>query len=114
MASKDERDQQCKRQQEGEEDSHPLSMGLIALDEEIEHAPAHTAGFLLCGSASGECAMTNQMPLCPVCDGVVYIPSDAMENELVSCAECGTELEIMCLAPIELELAPEVEEDWGE
>jgi alpha-aminoadipate carrier protein LysW len=37
-----------------------------------------------------------------------------MENELLSCPECGTELEIMNLEPIELELAPEVEEDWGE
>ena len=37
-----------------------------------------------------------------------------MENELLSCAECGTELEIMRLDPIELGLAPEVEEDWGE
>lgn len=58
--------------------------------------------------------MTSGRPLCPECDGEVDIPSDAMENELLSCAECGTELEIMNLDPIELELAPEVEEDWGE
>lgn len=58
--------------------------------------------------------MINEPPLCPECDGEVDIPSDAMENELLSCAECGTELEIMSLEPIELELAPEVEEDWGE
>ncbi|MCY4146453.1 MAG: lysine biosynthesis protein LysW [Chloroflexi bacterium] len=53
-------------------------------------------------------------PLCPECDAVVYIPVDAMENELLACAECGSELEIMCLRPLELALAPEVEEDWGE
>ena len=58
--------------------------------------------------------MTRETPLCPECEGEVEIPPDAMENELVSCAECGTELEIMSLEPIELELAPEVEEDWGE
>ncbi|MDE2634908.1 MAG: lysine biosynthesis protein LysW [Chloroflexota bacterium] len=58
--------------------------------------------------------MTSETPLCPECDGEIDIPSDAMENELLSCAECGTELEIMNLDPIELELAPEVEEDWGE
>ena len=40
--------------------------------------------------------------------------ADAMENEFISCAECGAELEIMSLDPIELELAPDVEEDWGE
>ncbi len=58
--------------------------------------------------------MTSASPLCPECEGEVDIPADAMENELVSCPECGTELEIMSLDPMELELAPEVEEDWGE
>jgi len=58
--------------------------------------------------------MNSGRPLCPECEGEVEIPADAMENELVSCAECGTELEIMSLDPMELELAPEVEEDWGE
>lgn len=58
--------------------------------------------------------MTSTTPLCPECDAAVEIPTDAMENELVSCPECGTELEIMKLDPVELELAPEVEEDWGE
>ena len=58
--------------------------------------------------------MTDQTPLCPECDAEVEIPKDAMENELISCSECGSELEIMRLNPIELELAPEVEEDWGE
>jgi len=58
--------------------------------------------------------MTDESPLCPECEGGVEIPTDAMENELVSCPECGAELEIMSLDPMELELAPEVEEDWGE
>ena len=58
--------------------------------------------------------MTSQTPLCPECDAEVEIPADAVENELLSCPECGSELEIMSLDPIELELAPEVEEDWGE
>lgn len=58
--------------------------------------------------------MTSESPLCPECEGEVEIPADAMENELLSCEECGAELEIMSLDPIALELAPEVEEDWGE
>ena len=58
--------------------------------------------------------MTAETPLCPECEAEVEIPADAMENELVSCPECGIELEIMSLEPIELALAPEVEEDWGE
>ncbi len=51
---------------------------------------------------------------CPECDADVAIPTDAMENELISCADCGSELEIVSLNPVQLELAPEVEEDWGE
>ena len=53
-------------------------------------------------------------PLCPECDAEVDIPSDAMENELIACEDCGIELEIMALNPLTLELAPEIEEDWGE
>ncbi len=53
-------------------------------------------------------------PQCPECDAEVPIPADAMENELIACADCGAELEIISLNPVELELAPEVEEDWGE
>ena len=37
-----------------------------------------------------------------------------IKNEIVPCAECGAELEITGLEPLALELAPEVEEDWGE
>jgi alpha-aminoadipate carrier protein LysW len=51
---------------------------------------------------------------CPECDADVAIPADAMENELISCPDCGSELEIINLNPVQLELAPEVEEDWGE
>ena len=58
--------------------------------------------------------MTTTNPACPECDADVEIPSDAMENELISCPECGAELEILSLDPIELDLAPDVEEDWGE
>jgi alpha-aminoadipate carrier protein LysW len=51
---------------------------------------------------------------CPECDGLLAIPADVMENELITCPDCGAELEIISLDPIELDLAPEVEEDWGE
>lgn len=58
--------------------------------------------------------MTQQTPLCPECDADLMIPADAMENELIACMDCGAELEIMSLDPLEIDLAPEVEEDWGE
>ena len=53
-------------------------------------------------------------PTCPECDASVAIPTDAMANELISCPDCGSELEIVSLNPVMLELAPETEEDWGE
>ena len=51
---------------------------------------------------------------CPECAASVTIPANAMQNELLPCPDCGTELEIISLNPVTLERAPEVEEDWGE
>ncbi len=51
---------------------------------------------------------------CPVCEATVNIPADAMQNELIACADCGSELEIISLSPVQLDVAPDVEEDWGE
>ena len=56
--------------------------------------------------------MTN--PTCPSCEAEIQIPANAMENELLACPDCGSELEIISLSPVELDFAPEVEEDWGE
>lgn len=52
--------------------------------------------------------------ICPICEAAVTVPGDAMLNELLSCPDCGTDLEIISLNPVTLEEAPEVEEDWGE
>jgi alpha-aminoadipate carrier protein LysW len=51
---------------------------------------------------------------CPECSADVSIPADALQNELLACPDCGAELEIISLNPVELALAPQVEEDWGE
>jgi alpha-aminoadipate carrier protein LysW len=40
--------------------------------------------------------------------------TNAIEGELVSCPECGTELEVISLNPPTLHAAPSEEEDWGE
>lgn len=58
--------------------------------------------------------MSNPTTTCPECDADVPVPADAMENELIACPDCGAELEIISLDPLEVDLAPEVEEDWGE
>jgi alpha-aminoadipate/glutamate carrier protein LysW len=53
-------------------------------------------------------------PTCPVCGAELLVPANAMKHELFPCQDCGTELEIVNLDPVAVELAPEVEEDWGE
>ena len=50
---------------------------------------------------------------CPECFADVAL-RDVMQNEIVQCAECGTELEVAAIDPVKLEPAPEEEEDWGE
>jgi alpha-aminoadipate carrier protein LysW len=51
---------------------------------------------------------------CPECDAEVTLAADTMESEIVACPDCGAELEVASLEPPTLQLAPEVEEDWGE
>ena len=51
---------------------------------------------------------------CIECAGQVDIPEDVIIGELLVCAECNTEMEVIQLEPLTVELAPEVEEDWGE
>ena len=51
---------------------------------------------------------------CLECAADVPIPEDAMQNELIVCPDCGVELEILSLDPLQVDYAPEVEEDWGE
>ena len=48
---------------------------------------------------------------CPECDADVHVDPEADKGEIVSCEECGTELEIVGLDPVELDLVEE-EEDY--
>jgi alpha-aminoadipate carrier protein LysW len=54
------------------------------------------------------------MQTCPECEDEVRIGDSVRLNEIVECAGCRSELEIVALSPAVLALAPEVEEDWGE
>ena len=54
------------------------------------------------------------MAECPECAAELELAPDIEEGEIVVCPDCGAELEVVSLNPITLELAPEVEEDWGE
>lgn len=51
---------------------------------------------------------------CPECDAQVRFTRMPLSGEIARCAGCGSELEVTSRAPLTLELAPEVEEDWGE
>jgi alpha-aminoadipate carrier protein LysW len=45
---------------------------------------------------------------CPECDADVHVDTDADKGDIVSCEECGTDLELVGLDPVELDI---VEED---
>ena len=51
---------------------------------------------------------------CIECGAELELGGDVEVGEIIVCPDCGAELEIMGLEPLVLELAPEVEEDWGE
>lgn len=48
---------------------------------------------------------------CPDCDADVHVDTDADKGDVVSCEECGTNLEVVGLDPVELDI---VEEDYDE
>jgi alpha-aminoadipate/glutamate carrier protein LysW len=56
--------------------------------------------------------MTNHT--CPECEGAVELAEPVRLSEIAECPECSSELEVVGLDPLELALAPEIEEDWGE
>lgn len=51
---------------------------------------------------------------CIECAGEVQLADDVMLGEITQCQDCGVELEVTSLQPLQVELAPEIEEDWGE
>ena len=56
----------------------------------------------------------SQKAECPVCGTEIERAKDTVESELISCEDCGSELEVVNLDPFELAEAPQTEEDWGE
>lgn len=51
---------------------------------------------------------------CPECAAEVSLQSNLMQGEILTCSDCGVELEVMNLEPLSVELAPMEMEDWGE
>jgi alpha-aminoadipate carrier protein LysW len=42
--------------------------------------------------------------VCPECDEEVFVDADSEQGDTVTCDECGAELEVVGLDPIELDL----------
>ncbi len=54
----------------------------------------------------------NAMATCPECDAEIEVDEfDVDKGDQLSCPECGTNLEVTGLSPIELDLAPDDDED---
>ena len=50
---------------------------------------------------------------CPECGAELEL-GNVEVGEIVSCSDCGVDLEVLKDSPLELGLAPEEGEDWGE
>jgi alpha-aminoadipate carrier protein LysW len=52
--------------------------------------------------------------LCPECEATLTL-TDVVQGEIVVCPDCGVDLEVTTVTPVlELTLAPQEAEDWGE
>ena len=51
---------------------------------------------------------------CPECEATITLSADLLDGEIIQCPDCGVELEVLSTEPLELALAPAIEEDWGE
>lgn len=49
---------------------------------------------------------------CPECDEEVYVDAESEQGDVVSCDECGADLEIVGLDPIELDIHVDGDDDF--
>lgn len=49
--------------------------------------------------------------ICPECDEEVYVDADSEQGDRVTCDECGSNLVVVGLDPIEVDLEEETESD---
>ena len=55
------------------------------------------------------------MATCPECDADIDVDEfDVDKGDLISCAECGSNLEVTSIAPLELEASDDVDDDDDE
>ncbi|MDQ3086986.1 MAG: hypothetical protein M3Q78_00135 [Acidobacteriota bacterium] len=51
---------------------------------------------------------------CPECSEKVFVDAESEQGDIISCDECGTELEIVGLDPIELDIYDDDADDFDE
>lgn len=51
---------------------------------------------------------------CVICGAELNLDDDTVLGELITCPDCGTELEVTGVDPFKVDEAPQAEEDWGE
>ena len=52
------------------------------------------------------------MATCPECDAEIEVDEfDVDKGDLISCPDCGTNLEVIGLSPVELEMADDEDDD---
>jgi len=51
---------------------------------------------------------------CPECEADVHVDTDVDKGEIVECEECGVQLEIVGLDPVELDIVEEEDDDEDE
>lgn len=49
---------------------------------------------------------------CPVCDEQLYVDSKMVQGDVVYCDECNSDLELVGLDPIELDVQEDGEDDF--
>lgn len=52
--------------------------------------------------------------ICPECDEEVYVDAESEQGDIVSCDECGTDLEVVGLDPVELDVYEGDYDDFGD
>ena len=48
---------------------------------------------------------------CPECEADVHVDTDVDKGEIVECEECGVQLEIVGLDPVELDIVEEEDDE---
>lgn len=51
---------------------------------------------------------------CPECDEEVYVDAESEQGDVVTCDECGTDLEVVGLDPVELDAYSGDYDDLGD